>query len=75
MSFFDTMKSKYAIKSIAEAERKSIAEIEASLQESIDRAWENAECRALQDQYFPNGKPTPEEFITVMARYVKVQCK
>ena len=71
MSFIDTMKSKSALRSIAEKEGKSLAEIEAAIQESIDAAWENPECRALQNLYFPNGKPTPEEFITVMARYVK----
>ena len=71
MSFIDTMKSKNALRSIAEKEGKTLTEIEASIREAIDLAWENPDGHDLQQKLFPNGKPTPEEFIAGMARYVK----
>lgn len=71
MSFIDNLKSKNALKSIAAREGKTLAQIEAAIQDSIDIAWEKPEFHAIQTQYFPNGKPSPEEFISVMARYVK----
>ena len=71
MSFIDNMKSKKALKSIAEQEGKTLAQIEAAIQDSIDIAWNSPEFHDIQMQYFPNGKPSPEEFIAVVARYVK----
>lgn len=40
------------------------------IQQSIDRSWEeamlDADKKALWDRYFPNGKPTPEEYILLL---------
>ena len=40
------------------------------IQQNIDRSWEAAksdpEARARWDEYFPNGKPTPEEYILLL---------
>lgn len=37
------------------------------IQQSIDNSWETAvldpEAKALWDKYFPNGKPTPDQYI------------
>lgn len=42
-------------------------EVERTIQGSIDRGWEKAmgdpEEKALWDKYFPNGKPTPSQYI------------
>ena len=42
------------------------------LQQFIDHSWARAEVdpahKALLDQYFPGGKPTPEEYILLLGR-------
>lgn len=49
--------------------------IEAGIQACIDAAWESRdlECRELQQALFPSGKPTPAEFIAVLAARVREQ--
>lgn len=41
--------------------------VERMIQQNIDRSWEKAmsdpEAKALRDKYFPDGKPTPEQYI------------
>lgn len=32
-----------------------------------------AEDKNLRDELFPNGKPTPEEFIVTIAKYIREQ--
>ena len=43
-----------------------------TVQEKIDRSWNCAQLdpqeKALWDQYFPNGKPTAEEYILWLGR-------
>lgn len=38
-----------------------------AIRRSIDQSWEKAmsdpEAKALRDKYFPNGKPTPAQYI------------
>lgn len=48
---------------------KTREEVCADIQAAIDAAWvsENIEAKELQTRLFPNGKPSPEEFITVLA--------
>lgn len=50
-------------------------EVKRELQATIDATWNSTEPaeRARQRQLFPKGKPSIEEFITVMAREVKKQ--
>ena len=42
------------------------------IRETIDKNWESAqadsEAKLLWDKYFPNGKPTPEEYILWLGR-------
>ena len=40
------------------------------MQKAIDLAWENPspEEKLFQETYFPNGKPTVDEFIQTVAR-------
>ena len=44
--------------------------VERTIQQIIDQSWEQAmldpKTKALWDQYFPNGKPTPEEYILLL---------
>lgn len=43
------------------------------IQAAIDAAWDTDDLGALklQRELFPNGKPTPEEFIVVVAAHEK----
>ena len=49
--------------------RKTPEQVYADIQAAIDAAWEseNIKTKELQTRLFPNGKPKPEEFITVLA--------
>jgi len=51
----------------------SVGEIIRDMQVAVDDAWDNSDpaIRARQRQLFPNGKPSVEEFIRVMAEQVK----
>lgn len=46
--------------------------VKRTIEQSIDRSWEKAmsdpEAKALWDQYFPNGKPTAEQYILRLGR-------
>ena len=46
--------------------------VKLTLQRAIDVSWENAmqdpEAKALWDKYFPNGKPTPDQYILFQGR-------
>lgn len=37
------------------------------IQAAIDAAWEDPAGREMQQLLFPNGKPSPEEFIITVA--------
>lgn len=41
--------------------------VERIIQQTIDHSWEKAmldpEAKALWEKYFPNGKPTPDQYI------------
>ena len=47
--------------------------IRKEMEKAIVAAWasENPEVKAFQAMLFPNGQPIVEEFIAVMAEYVK----
>jgi len=47
----------------------SVTEVIREIQIAVDAAWNNPDpaIRAKQRQLFPNGKPSVEEFIRVMA--------
>ena len=56
---------------ISRKERESNAKIE--MQKALDHAWENAsaEEKQRQNELFPEGKPSLENFIKTVAEQVK----
>ena len=51
----------------------SVTEVIKEIQIAVDAAWDNSDptIRARQRELFPNGKPSVEEFIRVMAEQAK----
>lgn len=45
---------------------------EKEMKRAIDEAWQNPtkEQQQFQDKYFPNGKPTVEEFVKKMSEII-----
>lgn len=54
---------------------ESALQIQQEMQAALDAAWatDDPEAKALQEQLFPGGKPTLEQFIEVLARQVREQ--
>ena len=59
-SVFEKLAAQYGV---------SVGEVIRDMQEAVDAAWNNPDpaIRARQRQLFPDGKPSVEEFIRVMA--------
>ena len=59
-------------KKIATHHGVSVDEVVRDMQDTIDATWHNpdSEAKKNQQKLFPNGKPTVEEFIRVMAKQV-----
>ena len=68
MKIYDRMKAKAALAAVAAQEGISVAEVERSIQEAIDAAWDDPTAREEQLRLFPAGKPTPTEFIATIRR-------
>ena len=73
MRFFDRMKGKAAIIGTAEHFGQTPEQVKADMLAAIAEAWENPEpeVQKLQKELFPNGRPTPEEFIAVVSKNIK----
>jgi hypothetical protein len=73
MRVFDIMKGKHIIQQTAEQLGKHEWVVRAELQTLVDDYWERdtPEARRSRALLFPHGKPTPEEYIIVIARYAK----
>lgn len=71
MKIYDTMRAKAALAAVAAQEGISLAEVERSIQEAIDAAWEAPTATQEQLRLFPAGKPTPIQFIATIRREVK----
>ena len=69
MRIIEIIKGKAAIQKVADREVKSYAEIEAAIQEAIDLAWAEPTAREYQNDMFPEGKPSPAEFVGRMRKY------
>lgn len=41
------------------------------MQKALDAAWRNPEGTEARQELFPDGKPTPEQFIKVVAEEIK----
>ena len=63
---------KVAITCAASRYDKTPAEVRASIQRAIEAAWasEDPSAKVMRETLFPKGKPTPEEFVAVLARFV-----
>lgn len=73
MKIFDTMKGKAAIQGTADRFGQSPEEVRREIQAAIDAAWGTDDLAAmkLQRELFPDGKPTPEQFISTVAKHLK----
>jgi len=68
MKIRDKLKAKNVILASALHHGISYRKCRAEIAASIDEAWATADpaAKARQDQLFPNGKPTPEQFIVTL---------
>lgn len=75
MKIFDRMKGRSVIRQTADHFGESELQIRKDMQDALDEAWATAdpEAKALQEQLFPGGKPTLEEFIVTLGRHIKEQ--
>lgn len=73
MKIFDTMKGKAAIRRTADHFGETPEDVRREIQASIDVAWDTDDLAAmkLQRELFPDGKPTPEQFIAIVAKHLK----
>lgn len=73
MRAFDIMKGKYIIQQTAEQLGKPEWVVRAELQALVDDYWERdtPEARRSRAHLFPHGKPKPDEYIVVIAKYAK----
>ena len=49
------------------------ADVCSNIQEAIDAAWatDDLSAKKAREALFPQGKPTPEEFVAVLANHAK----
>lgn len=73
MKIFDTMRGKAAIRGTADHFGQTPEQVRRDMQEAIDAAWNTDDLAAmkLQRELFPDGKPTPEQFIATVAKHLK----
>ena len=69
MTYREWLRAQTVIQILADRQGRTPNEIRASMQDAIDEAWRTTDPAALQEQWrrFPDGKPTPEEFIVTMS--------
>lgn len=73
MKLLDNLKGKAAIRGTADHFGETPEDVRREIQAAIDAAWntEDPDAMTLQRELFPDGKPTPEQFIATVARYMK----
>jgi len=73
MKFFDRMKGGAAIICAADHLAQNPAQVKADIEEAIAAAWasDDPAARLLQDELFPGGRPSPEEFVSAVAKLLK----
>lgn len=72
MTIKERIRARKVIRTVAQREGIPPAEVRQKIQESIDEAWacQDPGVRWKQLQLFPEGKPTPEEFIVRAAKQI-----
>lgn len=75
MKIRNTMKAKKAILFSSINSGISYADCRKEMAAAIDEAWATTDpaAKARQDQLFPGGKPTPEQFIVTLGSRIKEQ--
>lgn len=75
MRIRDSIKAKRSIFLSALHSGVSYADCRKEMAAAIDEAWATADpaAKARQDQLFPGGKPTPEQFIATLGTMLKEQ--
>lgn len=67
------LKAKLALAAIAAREGRTLAEVERDIQAAINAAWSDPAAKAEQLRLFPDGKPTPAEFVAIVSTDIKNQ--
>lgn len=75
MKIRDSMKAKKAIFLSALRSGVSYTDCRKEMAAAIDKAWATTDpaAKARQDQLFPGGKPTPEQFIATLGTMIREQ--
>ena len=72
MDHQDARRVRRVLRTIAAQWGYPVWKVESTIAQSIDQAWEDSQndptMKARWDYYFPNGKPTPQEFILRLGR-------
>lgn len=65
MNSFDNLRGHLILREIAEKIDATPEQVSQDIQACIDEAWisEDPNIKACQARFFPNGQPSPEEFI------------
>lgn len=58
---------KNILEQVAEQNGTNVENVRSEIQACIDAAWADPAGREMQQLLFPDGKPTPEEFIVTVA--------
>ena len=69
MKIYEIIRGRAAIQKVADREGKCYSEIEAAIQEAINLAWAEPTAREYQNAMFPEGKPSPAEFVGRIKNY------
>ena len=73
MKLFDNLRGRAAIQGTADHFGQPPEDVRREIQAAIDAAWDTDDLAAmkLQRELFPDGKPTPEQFISTVAKHLK----
>lgn len=73
MKIFKEMKGSIAVGETASRFGETTDHVRQDMQAALDAAWDTDDLAAmkLQREFFPDGKPTLEQFIVIIAKYIK----
>lgn len=69
MNFLYNLKYQAVIRDTASRLHMSPEDVQRNIQDALDDAWENGNRKMLQE-LFPDGKPSPAQFVFTLAKYV-----